>query len=99
VQERPELLADGFVSRHARTWDMKLLGADRARIVCDQKFNKIGITLRSVSFLSFSGMGIYLRLAWGWGGCLRSHLWTPKKCWDSRRDWLTLACCHVAAGL
>lgn len=78
VQERPELLADGFVSRHARTWDMKLLGADRARIVCDQKFNKIGITLRSVSVLSFLGMGIYSKLAWGWVGRLRSHPDTKK---------------------
>ena len=50
LQVKPELLADGFVSPHATTWNMKLLGADRARIVCDQKFNKIGITLRYVFF-------------------------------------------------
>lgn len=48
VQEKPELLSDGFVSPTARTWNMKLLGADRAGIVCDQKFNKIGVTLRNV---------------------------------------------------
>lgn len=47
LAEKPELLADGHVAPKASTWNMKLLGADRARIVCDQKFNKIGITLRN----------------------------------------------------
>ncbi|GAB5036550.1 glycerol-3-phosphate mitochondrial [Nannochloropsis oceanica] len=47
LAERPELLVDGAVALNSSTWNMKLLGADRARIVCDQKFNKIGITLRN----------------------------------------------------
>jgi hypothetical protein len=53
VQEKPDLLtgSDGSVAEKAQTWNMKLLGADRAGIVCDQKFNNIGITLRNVRTL------------------------------------------------
>ena len=48
------------MSEASRTWNMKLLGADRARIVCDQKFDKIGITLRNVGSRKRGGVC-------GWG--------------------------------
>ena len=47
LREHAGLLANGDVSPQASTWNRKLLGADRAGIVCAQKFNQIGITLRN----------------------------------------------------
>jgi len=39
-------LVQGHILLKSPTRDMQLIGADRAKIVCDQKFNRISVTLR-----------------------------------------------------
>merc|ERR1712157_495357 len=45
LQTKPELGEDGFV-KECQTHGMQLIGADRAGIVCAQKFDQIRITLK-----------------------------------------------------